>query len=161
MLILLSNSELKFEIDDEDFEKVSQYKWFLQFDREHKPTCVCAINGKNPFSIGRFLLGCIKDNGLDAEHKDRNILNNKKSNLRWATFLQNAANKAYKTNTSGYKGVIWDKARSKWSSRIQINYKMIHLGRFKNLIEAAIAYDDAAILYHGEFAVLNFPLYGA
>jgi hypothetical protein len=59
------------------------------------------------------------------------------------------------TNTSGFKGVIWHKQSKKWYARITLNYKRIDLGLFKDKIQAAIAYNEAAIKYHGEFARLN------
>jgi hypothetical protein len=58
-------------------------------------------------------------------------------------------------NTSGYKGV--QKSRKRWIARIMVNGKHIGLGTFDAPEEAARAYDRAAKLYHGDFAVPNFP----
>jgi len=58
---------------------------------------------------------------------------------------------------SKYKGVHWHKLHKKWAARITFERKQIHLGYFLSEIEAAKAYDRAAIKYHGEFAYLNFP----
>lgn len=56
-----------------------------------------------------------------------------------------------------YKGVSWKKDICKWTAKIGVDYKSIYLGCFENEIEAAKAYDEAAMKYHGEFACLNFP----
>jgi hypothetical protein len=55
-------------------------------------------------------------------------------------------------NTSGYKGVCWNKKNSKWLARIRINNKRIYLGYFDNIFDADAAYKLAAIKFHGEYA---------
>lgn len=62
-----------------------------------------------------------------------------------------------KTQPSRYHGVCWDKRRQKWMAKIKTNGTHHNLGRFTDEIEAAKAYDNAARLYHGERAKLNFP----
>jgi len=55
-------------------------------------------------------------------------------------------------NTSGVKGVFWDKDRKLWRALITVNYKVIFLGRRKSKEAAAALYRAAQIKYHGEFA---------
>jgi hypothetical protein len=64
--------------------------------------------------------------------------------------LQNAQNKTKqaKTNTSGYKGVCWNKRSKKWQSSISVNRKTIYLGVFENPEFAHQAYLDAKKIYH-------------
>jgi hypothetical protein len=95
-----------------------------------------------------------------CDHINRNSLDNRKANLRPATFSQNLCNRSKtKTKTrSKYKGLEWDRAREKWKVRIQFNNRKIYIGSFACEIEAARAYDSAAKKYHREFAVLNFPV---
>lgn len=87
------------------------------------------------------------------DHIDGNRTNNNIENLRPATLNQNARNcKVPSHNTSGHKGVCWDKNRCKWMAYITINNKFKSLGRFDNIEDAAEAYKTAAKQYFGEFA---------
>lgn len=82
--------------------------------------------------------------------------NNRWSNLREATGNGNEQNRApTRSNTSGYKGVAWNKELQKWRARIQANLKDYFLGYFDTKEEAARAYNEAAEKYHGKFAHLN------
>lgn len=78
---------------------------------------------------------------------------NRLSNLREATPSQNQANKGMrKDNTSGAKGVTWDKSRGKWLAAIHVNGKRQGLGRYQTIGEAAAAYEAAAEINFGEFS---------
>jgi len=92
--------------------------------------------------------------GVKVDHQNRNGLDNQRHNLREATHAQNMQNKLpEKRNTSGYKGV-WPH-NGHWRSGIKVNGQRIHLGVFTDPIEAARAYDEAAIEHFGEFACTN------
>lgn len=97
--------------------------------------------------------------GIEVDHINGNPLDNRRSNLRLATRAQNTRNrkKPIRGVTSQYKGVTWDKSRNKWLAAIGFSGRRINLGRFVLEIDAALAYDRAAIRYFGEFARLNFP----
>lgn len=91
-----------------------------------------------------------------TDHIDLDTLNEKRNNLRLATAQQNGQNRGKtKANTSGYKGVIWNPRNKKWEAYIKANGKRKYLGLHKDIINAAITYNQAALLYHGEFARLN------
>lgn len=93
-----------------------------------------------------------------CDHVNRNRLDCRKENLRLASKLQNNVNREkHANNTSGFKGVCWDKGKQKWLASIGFNGRNHFLGRYADKIDAAKAYDDAAREYYGEFAVLNFP----
>lgn len=80
----------------------------------------------------------IVDSGeLQVDHIDKNKLNNTKANLRIATNSINQHNaKAKSTSLSGVRGVSWEPSRNKWRSRVVLDGKYIHLGRFDTLEEA-------------------------
>jgi len=92
------------------------------------------------------------------DHINGNRADNRLCNLREANETQNAHNaKKNNKNTSGFKGIGWDKRSGRWRARITINWKRIHLGRFEDKYQAAFEYDKAAIKYHGDYAKTNFP----
>lgn len=91
-----------------------------------------------------------------TDHRDGDKLNNRRGNLRPCTYAGNNRNsKIPKNNTSGYKGVSQRTGSKLWVARIRYNYKNIYLGNFTDKIQAALAYNEAAVKYHGEFARLN------
>jgi hypothetical protein len=91
--------------------------------------------------------------GYATDHIDLDTLNNRRSNLRTATNLENARNKAISPhNTTGYKGVAWDKRIKKWIARIRDGQRQRHLGVFSSPLEAYAAYCQAAKEIHGNFA---------
>jgi len=92
-----------------------------------------------------------------VDHTDGNGLNNCRANLRSATQSQNGMNRRKQGNKSGYKGVSRATNSNRWQARIRVNRKATHIGTFDTRIEAARAYDEAALVLHGEFARLNFP----
>ena len=141
-------------IDAEDVGKVKKYKWHLhrKNDTHHVATNINQVTVYlSNIIMGRFL-GCKKE----IDHKNHNLMNNKKSNLRGCTHNQNMYNrKLNKNNTSGYKGVSWAAIEKKWIARIGVKRKYIRVGAFVDKIEAAKAYNTAALQHFGEYACLN------
>ena len=91
-----------------------------------------------------------------VDHVNRNGLDNRRINLRPATLSQNSANRAlFRNNTSGYKGVYWDRPQRKWMAVIMANGRRKRLGVFDDPVEAARAYNHAAAEAFGEYAWLN------
>lgn len=104
---------------------------------------------------------CIE--GLQVDHRDRDVNNNQRNNLRTATNGQNRSNSRSR-NQTGFKGVKFRKPKEignrkrrreyvpRWVSQITIDGKKVWLGDFDTPEKAHIAYLDAAIKAKGEFA---------
>ena len=88
----------------------------------------------------------------EVDHRDVDKSKDNWANLRPATKPQNEANRGKnRNNTSGFKGVSFNRDRSKWSAKIGINGKLKHLGYFASAESAYTAYCEAAAVLHGEF----------
>lgn len=88
-----------------------------------------------------------------VDHEDTNRANNAWSNLRAATYRQNNCNVSVKANnTSGVKGVSWNKNAIKWTAQISLHGKKTHLGVFSDLEEAGRAVVAARNELHAAFA---------
>jgi len=147
-------------VDAEDFEWLSQHKWSTakRGNMFYAATTV-RVNGRAYYILmHRLILGLGSDQLTD--HKDRNGLNNRKTNLRVATNSQNQRNSPSRAGTSKFRGVRWHKDRKRWQTTIQKNRKKMHLGYFESEKEAALKYDEIAKKIFGEFAFLNFPHLG-
>lgn len=104
--------------------------------------------------LGRVLQHDLRRDEL-VDHVDLNGLNCTRNNLRLATITQNAANAhLYSTNTSGYRGVSFNRTQNKWQAKIRIDGKLKHLGVFDTCEEAYEVYKAKAISLWGEFARL-------
>lgn len=139
-------------IDIDDYESISRYRWYLQessngggYARSDRK-----IDGKRK---NIYMHTLITDFTL-TDHRDRNGINNRRSNLRSATATDNRGNQARrKDSASRYKGVR--KSRGRWTSRIRYAGEVYSLGGFDTDIDAAFAYDKAAIELFGEYAYIN------
>lgn len=147
-------------VDDCDAEKVLHHKW-----------CASKSTGNNSFyatsSIwvgGRgktiFMHRVIMEppQNLCVDHINGNGLDNRRANLRICSTRENLRNSILSAaNTTGYKGVSFNRNAKKFQARIEFNYRSRHIGYFKTAIEAARAYDQEAIKLFGKFARLNLP----
>lgn len=136
-------------VDSNDFNLVKDFKWYLSNNY-----VITKIDGETNY-LSRHLMNPIPG-GLEIDHKDRDPLNNTRSNLRYATSSQNKANSFHhNVNTSGFKGIYFHKASKKWHARIKNNGKFQSLKYHDSKTDAALAYNKKAIELFGEFALIN------
>lgn len=139
-------------VDNETFIWASNYKW-LNNKKKNKFYAIRRQNKKTIY-LHREIMNAQK--GQYVDHINGNSLDNRKTNLRICSNAENSRNSKTKSNnTSGYKGVVWLKRERKWRSRIKVNYKLIVIGYYNDIKEAAKAYNQAAKEYFGEYAWLN------
>jgi hypothetical protein len=147
-------------VDPEDFERFNRHKWYAVKSGNTFYAIRCFHRaGKTIYvRMHREIIGL--PGHLVADHINHNGLDNRKANLRPATRAQNNYNRSIikrEDSTSKYKGVAWKKENEKWNAQIHFKGECIFLGYFKDEIQAAKAYDEAAKKYYGQFASLNFP----
>ena len=141
-------------VDDEDYDHlVARGKWHCT--RSGYAVRTEKQLGRKVYIFMHRLIVNAPKNKV-ADHIDRNSLNNQRSNLRICTQAENSRNATLsKNNTSGFNGVTWCKSGKKWRVLIEVDRIKKNIGLFSCKVEAAKAYNEAAIKYHGEFAKIN------
>lgn len=132
-------------VDDKDYEYLSRWSWQL-----HTGGYAYRGIGKNSASIYMHREVNKTPDGLLTDHINGDKLDNRQSNLRTADRSLNAINTGIRsTNTSGHKGVSWNKQHSKWESYIWKDNKKYNLGIYEKLIDATESRKKAELIYHG------------
>jgi hypothetical protein len=155
-------------VDSRDEGRVRQFRWQLKV-RKNAPGQFYAhrtymVDGRKAnVSLHAFIMNAAP--GQLVDHENGKGLDNRRSNLRFATHRENATNvtSSKRQKLGGYKGVTWNKAASKWQAsicggEIKSNGKrrQLYLGVFTDPVAAARAYDAKALEVFGPFASLNF-----
>jgi hypothetical protein len=143
-------------VDDDDYDKLSKFKWMASYYPKRRKYNACRSIGTKPHQqtvlMHRIIMNALK--GSDVDHINGDTLDNRKSNLRICTRAQNMANvKARSHNKLGVKGVY--KSNNRFRATIRVNHKRYHLGYFDSLSEASAAYNKAARENYGDFALLK------
>lgn len=112
---------------------------------------IARVSGKKcHFRLHRVIMGVSDEVIID--HEDGNGLNCRRYNLRLATHTENMRNsRRRRDNTSGVKGVTFDRWTNRWQAKISVDGKTVHLGRFHRPEDAAEAYATASRTHHGRF----------
>jgi len=132
-------------VDNEDYERLNQYKWFAIWSKDPQSFYANRDNkGKKPcnVSMAREILGLEYNNRLQADHINHNTLDNRRANLRAVTHQQNHFNR------KNIKGYSWRKFAKKYRAKITLNGKQIYLGYFSTTEDAHNAYLQAKKQYH-------------
>lgn len=144
MILTVGNKNVL--IDDEDFEVVSQYKWFINKDSGKNLFYVRstrAINGVRGMRLHRLLTNATT--GTVVDHINHNTMDNRKSNLR--VLPNNRANllnrKINSNNKSGLRGVRWVKRDNKWRAEITVDGKSLYLGSSLDKYRCSEMYEKA------------------
>lgn len=148
-------------VDDEDYEWLNQIKWHAQRSKYTWYAVNCSwVEGKPLHTkMHRLILGAKP--GEQVDHRDHDGLNNRRSNIRTATKIQNMGNMMPNTGSSSkFKGVYIDKSTGRWKVAIQVNKRPIYLGKYQDETEAARMYDTAALKHFGDFALTNAQIFG-
>jgi hypothetical protein len=142
-------------MDLEDYHSLVLKKWKLDSGGYAVRLETVSFKKRIKLSMHRVVMGEIPL-GYEVDHINGNKVDNRKSNLRICTKMQNYRNRGKtKANTSGFKGVSWHKRIKKWVVQIHIDGKNKSLGYFIDPYEGYLAYCEAAIKHHGEFANLG------
>lgn len=146
--------------DDEDHDLVMSRHWMLE--KSNHTFYAYAQKSKGSSSTKRicqtwkFHREVMNASDDYVDHKDGNGLNNCKSNLRLCTQQQNLRNRRKCINNRcGYKGVSFHRQMGLYRARVSVDQKQVFYRYFKTAIDAARAYNEAAIRHFGEFAKLN------
>lgn len=146
-------------IDSENLDLISSYNWYLHPRTGYvrgRPKGKGAAKSKF-MAMHRLIMGLSFDDDLEIDHINGDRLDSRKQNLRICTHKNNLKNRrSDKNSSSKYLGVCWNKSKSKWQAGIGYDGKSKTLGLFEKEIDEAKAYDEAARIYHKEFANLNF-----
>ena len=140
-----------FVIDEQDFPVIAKRSWHITAQGY-----VATDIDRKLVKLHNMLLNPAGTELVD--HINRNKLDNRRENLRKCTKQQNCFNQSLRcTNSSGFKGVVFDKRRNVYYSRIMHNGITHHLGTFKtdDIVSAAKAYNQKALELFGEYAFLN------
>lgn len=135
-----------------DYAIVSRYKWYAS--KDHKGNFYVRETASDCY-LHRFILGPQPQEKVD--HRNHDGLDNRRCNIRVCTQAQNLRNKRGDPGKSGFRGVHYHRRDNLWHARISVGNKNVGLGYYKDKLDAARAYDRAALKLSGEFAILNFP----
>jgi hypothetical protein len=146
-------------VDDDDYPLAAPYKWHRAthgYAARWEPDAVEGWSRKRQVDMHHHIMGTIPGQVI-WDHVNGNKADSRRCNLRRVTYSQNMINRRRCGRTSRYRGVDWCSRLGKWRARIRTDRRLVHLGYLDSEVDAARLYDEGAILYHREFARVNFP----
>lgn len=142
-------------VDDADYELVSQYKWYYANGYAQRSEYMGGGRKNHKVKVQQMHRLILQDQNPEMiDHKNRDALDNRRSNLRVCCRTQNRRNAGpHRNSKTGVKGVIIE--GSKYTATIYLNGKNKRLGSYETLEQATEVYNNAARRYFGEFAYIN------
>jgi hypothetical protein len=139
LITLGGKSGLVATIDADDWPLVANYTWTPQTLGYAATTARTADGKRTTLLLHRVILG-ITDRKISVDHINRDRLDCRRANLRIITQAQNCQNRGLnKNNTSGFRGVSWNKTKKRWSAHVWLRGKSHSLGFFDTAQLAAEA----------------------
>lgn len=157
-LIELSNSDRYAIVDDEDYDRIIKMGliWRLKNSGGVITNFRLSPTKRIALLLHRLVMNLTPEDKIEVDHIDRNGLNNQKSNLRLAKHWQNNVNKTHYKNKFGYRGVDKVSTQDRYRAVVFVDGVRIRsMYSYATIEEAALAYNELAVKYHGEFAMLN------
>lgn len=146
-----TNTGDTFIIDHDDFDLISPYYW--RHDDNPRHGYIETFIGHKRMPMHRLIMKAVDDDIID--HINHDTTDNRKTNLRKVTALQNSINRKRRSdNVSGHTGVCFHNCRGRkhWEAYITVDKKRMNLGRYLTKEEAIEARREAEIKYFGEYA---------
>ena len=131
-------------VDDEDYDRISRHRWYANPQRNtHYARRTPTLNGKKiSILMHREVMGLTVGDNQMIDHINRDGLDNRKSNLRFCDCVVNARNAwLQRNNTSGCKGVCWNKRSKMWQVQGTIKGVRKYCGLYSDLQEAKEVYE--------------------
>lgn len=152
--IPLENATLFALVDDADFKRAAEYRWYLDLGSDGGKR----VRNENRIYAGRFIMSAGRLERVRIKNGD--ALDCRKENLLVGNYSETSMTGKPKSKT-GFKGIYFDKVRDKWIARhiqkVDGKTKAFYFGGYDTPEEAARAYDSGVKEMMGEFATLNFP----
>lgn len=149
MKVQIGNRDCLFSRQDEPL--IQKYRW--GFDGRYIVRRAFNNGKTTKIYLHREILAA--NVGQKCDHANGNKLDNRRENLRFCSNSQNSANRPRISKLNKFKGVRRQPLANTWMARLKKDYVSIYLGTFKTAEAAAKAYNQAAKLHFGDFAVLN------
>jgi hypothetical protein len=137
-------------IDIRDFDRANEFKgtWYGDYSNCVKGFYVKGTIGRKSIRLHRWILG-VSNPKIHVDHKNHKTLDNTRGNIREVTITENNRNRSDNlNNTSGFRGVSWEKRIKKWKAQITVNGKKISLGYYNIAENASSIYQEAKNTYH-------------
>lgn len=157
MKLLYTVSGHEILVSDKDYKKVSLYRWYLERKKNtnYVKTHSLYMGKVRWFYIHQLILGTVAcGHKLQIDHKNHNGVDNRRKNIKIVTHSDNIKNRRKHRGASIYTGVS-KHSNNKWLARININGKQKSIGVFINEIDAAKAYNKAALKTGNKFYMIN------